>query len=60
MKNKYNAIKTIIDDISFDSKAEAKRYNELKILQRTGEAKYFLTQVPFRLPGGVTYRVDFR
>lgn len=31
-KNKYNNKKTIVDGIKFDSKKEAKRYKELKIL----------------------------
>lgn len=34
--NKYNAKKTIIDGIEFDSRTEAKRYGELKILERGG------------------------
>lgn len=34
--NKYNAKKTIIDGIKFDSKGEAERYCELKLLQREG------------------------
>lgn len=31
--NKYHNIKTTIDNIKFDSKAEANRYCELKLLQ---------------------------
>lgn len=58
-KNKYNAKKTILDGWSFDSKAEAKRYQELKMMQKNEEIKYFLCQVPFRLPGNIIYRVDF-
>ena len=34
--NKYSAIKTEVDGIIFDSKREAKRYQELRILQRKG------------------------
>ena len=33
-RSKYNNIKTTIDDIKFDSKKEAKRYGELKLLER--------------------------
>lgn len=29
-------VKTTVDGVTFDSKSEAKRYSELKILERTG------------------------
>lgn len=35
--SKYNARKTVIDGITFDSKREAGRYTELKLLERIGE-----------------------
>lgn len=35
--NKYNAKKTVIDGITFDSKREAKRYAELKLRLQAGE-----------------------
>lgn len=35
--NKYNAKKVVIDGIEFDSKKEAKRYQELLLLQKAGE-----------------------
>ena len=34
--NKYKAVKTTIDGITFDSKREAKRYTELKLLEKSG------------------------
>lgn len=34
--NKYNARKTIVDGIEFDSRREANRYAELLLLQRAG------------------------
>ena len=34
--NKYHAIKTTVDGITFDSRAEARRYRELKLLERAG------------------------
>ena len=34
--NKYNAKRVQIDGIWFDSKAEAKRYNELKLMEKAG------------------------
>lgn len=33
---KYHSKKTIIDGITFDSKKEAERYSELKLLERCG------------------------
>jgi hypothetical protein len=59
-KHKYHAKRTIVDDINFDSKKEARYYQELLIRQRIGEVIFFLRQVPFHLPGNVTYRVDFQ
>ena len=34
--NKYKAIKTTVDGITFDSKKEAARYQELKLLEQQG------------------------
>lgn len=36
-RSKYNAQATIVDQIRFDSKSEAYRYRELKLMQRAGE-----------------------
>ena len=33
-RNKYGAIKTMVDGVTFDSKAEAARYGVLKAMQR--------------------------
>jgi hypothetical protein len=57
--HKYGAVATERDGQRFDSKAEARRYDELKLLQASGEVSFFLRQVPFHLPGGVTYRADY-
>ena len=57
--SKYNAKKTVVDGFTFDSKKEAGYYCELKIKQRIGKILMFLRQVPFHLPGGVVYRLDF-
>lgn len=35
-RHKYGAKKTKIDGITFDSKLEARRYQELKLLERSG------------------------
>lgn len=58
-RSKYNAMKTVVDGIKFDSKKEAAYYEYLKLRQRAGTIKYFLRQVPFDLPGNIRYRVDF-
>ena len=39
MKSKYHNKKVIIDGIKFDSKKEANRYQELKLMQRAGKIK---------------------
>jgi hypothetical protein len=45
--NKYNAVKTTINGITFDSKREASRYQELLLLQRAGQIQDLQLQVPF-------------
>lgn len=37
--NKYNATRVQVDGIWFDSKAEAKRYNELKLMEKAAQIK---------------------
>jgi len=58
-KFKYMNVHTIEDGIRFDSKREAEKYRELKILRDRGEIRFFLRQVPFDLPGGIRYKLDF-
>jgi len=58
-RSKYNAKRTITDNITFDSQKEAKRYQQLKLLQKAGEIGEIVLQHPFSLPGGITYRCDF-
>ena len=58
-RSKYNALKTVTDGITFDSKKEANRYQALKLLQKAGEIGEIVLQYPFTLPGGITYRCDF-
>lgn len=57
--NKYKAVRTERKDRTFASKLEAKYYDKLQILKMSGEVDFFLEQVPFRLPGGIIYRLDF-
>lgn len=65
MKHKYGARKTVVDGHTFDSKAEAKRYQELKLLQKAGVVKEIELQPRFKLlptfrKNGVTYRgIDY-
>lgn len=59
-RHKFNAKQTLRDGIKFQSKKEAAYYDELKLGKQAGEVVFFLRQVPFDLPGGVKYRVDFQ
>jgi hypothetical protein len=58
-KSKYGATPTKVGDVQCASKLEANYYKHLELLQKAGEVKFFLFQVPFRLEGGVRYIVDF-
>lgn len=68
-RNKYNARKSVVDGIEFDSQKEAKRYSELKLMEKAGiieqlvlQPKYTL-QPKFKLNGkthrAITYQADF-
>ncbi len=48
-KSKYRAIKTETDGIMFDSKHEAARYQELRLLEQVGEIENLRLQVPYEL-----------
>lgn len=54
-KSKYNAIKTEVDGIKFDSKAEAEYYANLKLLERAGIIHDLKLQPRFLLQDGFTY-----
>lgn len=56
---KYRNIKTEVDGITFDSKAEARRYGELKLLTAAGEVKWFNRQPSFVIARGARYIPDF-
>jgi len=47
--SKYGARKTMVDNIKFDSAAEARYYQRLKLLKRAGEIKDFELQTEFIL-----------
>ena len=57
--NKYGAKATHVDGIRFDSKREARYYEQLKLRVESGEVRYFLRQVPIHLPGGTRLVIDF-
>lgn len=61
--SKYHNKRTSVDGFSFASQAEAKRYGELKLLQRAGEISGLTLQPRFVcVIGGVkvcTYIADF-
>lgn len=59
IRHKFHAQPTTRDNIRFDSKKEARYYQELQLRKKAGEVIQFLRQVPFHLPGNVVYRVDF-
>lgn len=59
--NKYRNRKVVIDNHRFDSELEAKRYCQLKLLQRAKQISNLRLQVPFLLQegfkkNGKTYR----
>jgi len=58
-KHKYRAKPKKVDNIHFHSSKEANYYGQLKMLQKAGEIDFFLQQVPFILPGGIKYKLDF-
>ena len=58
-QHKFHAKVTEIDGIKFHSKKEARYYQQIKMLQKAGDIVFFLRQVPFDLPGGIKYRLDF-
>lgn len=50
--SKYCNIKTVIDDIKFDSRAEAQRYCELKMLLMAKKIKNLVLQPKYELQDG--------
>jgi len=59
MRHKFHAKPTETDGIKFSSKKEARRYQDLKLLQKAGEVLFFLRQTPLHLPGNIKYVCDF-
>lgn len=59
-KSKYGAVKTEVDGIAFDSKHEASRYAELRLLEQSGEITNLRLQVPFELIPKSKYGMPIR
>ena len=60
IRHKFGAKPTVSDGIRFDSKLEARYYEQLKLRKRAGEVLFFLRQVPIHLPGGTKLVIDFQ
>lgn len=62
--NKFNAVKTTVGGLVFDSKGESQRYADLLLLQKAGQISGLKRQVPFRLEAGgqliCRYIADFQ
>ena len=69
--NKFNAKRTTVDDITFHSKGEARRYAELRLMERAGLIQNIELQPKFMLleaftdedgvrHRAITYTADFR
>lgn len=56
---KYRNQRCEVDGIKFDSRAEAKRYQTLRLMERAVEILWFQRQPSFLLYGGIRYRPDF-
>lgn len=63
--NKYRNKKVVMDNIEFDSRLEANRYIELKLLQRAGKIKSlelqprFLLQEGFKKNGKIFRKIEY-
>lgn len=70
-RHKYGARKVVVDGIKFDSRGEAKRYGELRLMERAGliqdlklQPEYILldafTDAQGRRLRAIRYRADFQ
>ena len=58
-RRKYGNERVQVDGIMFDSRKEARYYEELMLRRKAGDLKLVLLQVPFILPGKIRYKADF-
>lgn len=64
-RSKYGAVRTKVDGVTFASKAEARRYGELKMLERADKIHDLVLQPKFSLDAALgerigEYRGDFQ
>jgi len=57
---KYRNIPTEVDGVKFDSRAEAARWGELKLMERAGLIRDLKRQVAFELAPGVKFEGSLR
>ena len=57
--SKYNAVPTYVDGYRFASKAEARRYEQLKLLVKAGVITHLELQPKYILTAGISYIADF-
>lgn len=60
VRHKFNAKPVKDDGFHFASKLEYRYKQKLDLMKKAGEVIFYLSQVPFRLPGGVKYVVDYQ
>lgn len=58
-RRKYRNVPTVIDGVRFDSKAEARRYGELRLLEKAGYVHKLKLQPKYDLHAGIKYVADF-
>jgi len=58
-RNKYGAVKSKYNGLTFASKLELAYYKHLEKLKLDGLVSFFLFQVPLHLEGGIRNVVDF-
>jgi Xaa-Pro aminopeptidase len=59
-RNKYGARKTVVDGLKFDSQREAKRWQELKLLEKAGEITARVRQIVYELAPAVKLHGEAR
>ena len=59
MKHKYRAKPTTVNGRRYGSKLEAAYSQKLEWAKKSGDLLFYFEQVPIRLPGNTTYRLDF-
>lgn len=59
-RNKFGAVRCEFEGMKFASKAEMRRWGDLRLLEMTGQISDLEFQPEFKLHAGVKYRADFR